>query len=197
MSAKFAACRVPFFQAEILKKRNVWRNFSVAYQQWYLEDISFQGLEAAITLLQGLHPILRTTYYSVRHNHWGQEVLEKPWSCKEIATFASSVSMKDAEEQAKHFVDIQWDKWNLLSGCPVWRILVIKMCHNGARPKALLVVHFHHIAVDGISVARLAKELRSCKKPSKKPTGFGWQHKNHSGNPKNEGYHPKIHGTNL
>lgn len=144
----------------------------MAYQQWYLEDISFHGLEAAITLLQGLHPILRTTYYSVRHNHWGQEVREKPWSCKEIATFASSVSLKDAEEQAKHFVDIQWDKWNLLSGCPVWRILVIKMCHNGARPKALLVVHFHHIAVDGLSVARLAEELRS-QRTFKKPGVLG------------------------
>ena len=130
----------------------------MAYQQWYLEDISFQGLQAAITLLQGLHPILRTTYYSVRQ-HWGQEVREKPWSCKEIATFGSSVSLKDAEEQATRFVDIQWNKWNLLEGCPVWRILVIRTCHNGAE-RALLVVHFHHIAVDGISVARLAEELR-------------------------------------
>ena len=140
-----------------MERRNVWNNYSVAYQQWHPEGIAINALHVAITLLQGLHPILRTTYYSV-HQRWGQEVQNHPFSCEEIAAYASALSEQDAERQAKEFVD-NWNQWSLLCGHPPWRILVVTV-PGGIQPKALLVVHVHHIAVDGISVAQLDHEFR-------------------------------------
>ena len=145
-------CAVPnvALQEAILERRNLWKNFSVAYQQWHSE-INVDALHVAITVLQALHPILRTTYYKM-HQLWGQEVQKHPFSFEEIATFSSATSKQDAEKQAKQFVDQQ--SWNLL-GHPPWRILVIT-----GNLQTLLVVHVHHVAVDGISIARLDQDLR-------------------------------------
>lgn len=111
-------------------------------------QLDIAALESAFTALVARHHILRTRY-STGDDGEPVQIVGPPWAVE--AEFINATGADDFETVARAAADRPFD---LAEGRPM-RVSVI----SGAGDDAVLLVVFHHIAVDGHALSVLAEEL--------------------------------------